>query len=250
MRHTRGLTEERRRSAACGRVLGPNDAHRPVHREVKPRMISGPNWARRYGPHHRRLCARPGCGAPAAATLRFQPTQREAWLVDLDDEGARTEGDLCARHAAGLVLPRGWQLHNDLAASRPDDAAEVAPPVRRSRVRRGRPGPPPAHHDPAGPAPGPERGRRHRASRARGERNDDARARARARADRDAPPATARRGRHRRGERSARRDARRADAAVAPRVQQRLAPRAGTGAGNRPRDLTRRLRQERQPRGE
>ena len=53
---------------------------------------------------------------PAAATLRFQPTQREAWLVELDDDAARTEGDLCARHAAGLVLPRGWQLHNDLAA--------------------------------------------------------------------------------------------------------------------------------------
>src|SRR5262245_6246226 len=79
-------------------------------------MNSGPNWARRYGPT-RRLCARPGCGAPAAATLRFQPTQREAWLVELDGDAARTEGDLCARHAAGLVLPRGWQLHNALATS-------------------------------------------------------------------------------------------------------------------------------------
>ena len=77
-------------------------------------MISGPNWARRYGPGHKRLCARPGCGAPAAATLRFQPTRREAWLVALDE--TRTEGDLCARHAGGLVLPRGWQLHNDLMA--------------------------------------------------------------------------------------------------------------------------------------
>lgn len=77
-------------------------------------MNSGPNWARRYGPNHRRLCARPGCGAPAAATLRFQPTQREAWLVELEDDAARTEGDLCARHAAGLVLPRGWQLHDSL----------------------------------------------------------------------------------------------------------------------------------------
>ena len=76
-------------------------------------MSSGPNWARRYGPN-RRLCARPGCGMPAAATLRFQPTQREAWLVELDDGAARTEGDLCARHAAGLVLPRGWQLHDAL----------------------------------------------------------------------------------------------------------------------------------------
>jgi hypothetical protein len=97
-------------------------------------MISGPNWARRYGPGHRRLCARPGCGAPAAATLRFQPTQREAWLVALDE--ARTEGDLCARHAAGLVLPRGWQLHNDLMgdhATADRDPTAPAPPVRRAR---------------------------------------------------------------------------------------------------------------------
>src|SRR2546422_1826342 len=93
-------------------------------------MNSGPNWARRYGPSHMRLCARPGCGAPAAATLRFQPTRREAWLIALEE--ARTEGDLCARHAAGLVLPRGWQLHNDLADRDPN---APAPPVRRVRSK-------------------------------------------------------------------------------------------------------------------
>jgi hypothetical protein len=93
-------------------------------------MISGPNWAHRYGPNQRRLCARPGCGAPAAATLRFQPTRREAWLVALDE--TRTEGDLCERHAAGLVLPRGWQLHNDLAPDR-DRVNNPPPPVRRTR---------------------------------------------------------------------------------------------------------------------
>jgi hypothetical protein len=95
-------------------------------------MNAGPNWARRYGPNHRRLCARPGCGAPAAATLRFQPTQREAWLVDLDADAVRTEGDLCARHAAGLVLPRGWELHNDLSSIR-DETTRPAPPARRAR---------------------------------------------------------------------------------------------------------------------
>ncbi|MDQ1434385.1 MAG: hypothetical protein QOF59_1201 [Actinomycetota bacterium] len=95
-------------------------------------MNAGPNWARRYGPNHRRLCARPGCGAPAAATLRFQPTQREAWLVDLDADAVRTEGDLCARHAAGLVLPRGWELHNDLSSVR-DETTRPAPPARRAR---------------------------------------------------------------------------------------------------------------------
>jgi len=93
-------------------------------------MIPGPNWARRYGTQHRRLCARPGCGTPAAATLRFQPTQREAWLVDLDDNAARTEGDLCARHAASLVLPRGWQLHDERA--HPVDPTPL-PPKRHAR---------------------------------------------------------------------------------------------------------------------
>jgi hypothetical protein len=103
---------------------------------------SGTNWAHRYGPNHRRLCARPGCGAPAAATLRFQPTQREAWLVQLDDTAVRSEGDLCARHAAGLVLPRGWQLHSELASA-PNPAPKPAPPARRrsasiARARRRR----------------------------------------------------------------------------------------------------------------
>jgi len=98
-------------------------------------MIPGPNWARRYGSHHRRLCARPGCGAVAAATLRFQPTQREAWLVELDDSSPRTEGDLCARHAAALVLPRGWQLHDE-RIDRPEVLEEVPARPKRPRTPR------------------------------------------------------------------------------------------------------------------
>jgi hypothetical protein len=98
-------------------------------------MNSGPSWARHYVTHHhRRLCARPGCGAHAAATLRFQPTQREAWLVDLDTTGARTEGDLCARHAAGLVLPRGWELHDE----RTKTVEEPAPPRRSKSIAKAR----------------------------------------------------------------------------------------------------------------
>src|SRR5262245_6563576 len=76
-------------------------------------MIPGPNWARRYRTHQRRLCARPGCEAPAAATLRFHSTRREACLVDLDHALARAQGDLCSRHAGALVLPRGWALHDE-----------------------------------------------------------------------------------------------------------------------------------------
>ncbi len=100
-------------------------------------MIPGPNWARRYGSHHRRLCARPGCGAAAAATLRFLPTQREAWLVELDDTSPRTEGDLCARHAEALVLPRGWQLHDE-RTERPEATDESPLQPKRHRAPRAR----------------------------------------------------------------------------------------------------------------
>jgi len=131
-------------------------------------MIPGPNWTRRYGSAARRLCARAGCGAPAAATLRFQPTQREAWLVDLEDDVARTEGDLCARHATALVLPRGWALHDQRqhprAATVPDPDPDPVPPrVRRApRVRPPRREPAPmlpglalAAEERAVPAPAP-----------------------------------------------------------------------------------------------
>jgi uncharacterized protein DUF3499 len=109
--------------------------------DVPPVTNSGGSWAQRQGLHFRRLCARPGCGTPATATLRFQPTLRQAWLVDLDESAARTQGDLCRLHAAALVLPRGWELH-DQRTTRPrlvdEPAAEPAGTAvpRRVRVRR------------------------------------------------------------------------------------------------------------------
>lgn len=113
-----------------------NDRHattRDGGRNADNVMSTSSSWAHRYGNAGRRLCARPGCGTPAAATLRFQPTRREAWLVDLDRASPRTEGDLCARHAAALTLPRGWELHDQRTHKSPaDDAA--APPAR-SRTR-------------------------------------------------------------------------------------------------------------------
>jgi hypothetical protein len=62
----------------------------------------------------------------AVATLRFQSTERRAWLAELDESAARTQGDLCQRHAAALVLPRGWELHDE----RPFAAAGTAAPPR------------------------------------------------------------------------------------------------------------------------
>lgn len=60
-----------------------------------------------------RLCARAGCGESAVATVAFD-SQRQ--MVELDRLGApasaqsRGAGDLCERHAARLVAPRGWHL--------------------------------------------------------------------------------------------------------------------------------------------
>ncbi len=100
-------------------------------------MVSGPNWARRYGVEPQRLCARPGCGAPATATLRFQPAQRAAWLIDVDDAAARTERDFCERHATALPLPRGWQLYDRRRAvgADTDPDAPDTPGLRRPVLR-------------------------------------------------------------------------------------------------------------------
>jgi hypothetical protein len=90
-------------------------------------MNSGPKWSTRHGSQYQRLCARAGCGAAATATLRFESTQRQAWLVELDEHAARTQGDLCPRHAAALVLPRGWVLYDERAPSKWAPVSNVAP---------------------------------------------------------------------------------------------------------------------------
>ena len=114
-----------------------------MHAGADPPLTPPGSWTERQGLHFRRLCARPGCGTPATATLRFQPTLRQAWLIDLDETTARTQGDLCRRHAAALVLPRGWELHDERTdRPRPLEEPQAAPaagaPTRRVRVRRHR----------------------------------------------------------------------------------------------------------------
>jgi hypothetical protein len=85
-------------------------------------------WSRHYGSYDRRLCARPGCGADAAATLRFLPIQREASLVDIDVTSARTEGDLCEEHALTLTLPRGFHLSDERRVVRTVTIVRAAEP--------------------------------------------------------------------------------------------------------------------------
>jgi hypothetical protein len=57
-----------------------------------------------------RACARPGCAAPAVATLTYAYAERAAWLGDLGDDRHPMTYDLCARHADGLAVPQGWHL--------------------------------------------------------------------------------------------------------------------------------------------
>jgi hypothetical protein len=54
-----------------------------------------------------RLCSRPGCALPAAATLVFQYGTRTLWIEDLGERDPHTI-DLCTMHADRLNPPRGW----------------------------------------------------------------------------------------------------------------------------------------------
>jgi hypothetical protein len=59
-----------------------------------------------------RLCARPACSAPAAATFNFDGLNRIVWLNALEASPAFTAGDLCWRHADELRPPRNWELRD------------------------------------------------------------------------------------------------------------------------------------------
>lgn len=77
-----------------------------------------------------RPCARPGCPAPARATLTFVYGAAEVHLDPLGEHPDPQGYDLCAPHAARTEAPRGWELTD----RRPEDdraAADApAPPAR------------------------------------------------------------------------------------------------------------------------
>jgi hypothetical protein len=105
---------------------------------VRPSLLEeaagGPSARRRAGAAERR-CARPGCTEPAAATLRFHSTRREAVLVDVEPGGSRS-GDLCGTHARTVSLPRGWALRDGRSSS-PSPIVHAAPVARGARHRAG-----------------------------------------------------------------------------------------------------------------
>jgi hypothetical protein len=74
----------------------------------------------------RRLCARPGCSTPAAATFTFDGLRRIVWLAPLAEASAYSAGDLCRRHADLLKPPRNWELR-DLRPSLTESAPAGCP---------------------------------------------------------------------------------------------------------------------------
>jgi len=56
-------------------------------------------------------CARPACNEPAVATYNFDGLKRIVWLSPLDD-GGRSAGDLCQKHADRMRAPLHWELHD------------------------------------------------------------------------------------------------------------------------------------------
>ncbi len=59
-----------------------------------------------------RLCARPGCSAPAGATFTFDGLRRIVWVGPLAEAAAYSAGDLCRRHAELMKPPRNWELRD------------------------------------------------------------------------------------------------------------------------------------------
>jgi len=69
-----------------------------------------------------RTCVRPGCGAPAEATLTYHYVSRTAWLDKIADEHEPASYDLCAQHADRFTVPVGW--------TREDRRRPAPPPMR------------------------------------------------------------------------------------------------------------------------
>jgi hypothetical protein len=59
-----------------------------------------------------RPCVRPGCPAPAQASLTFRYASREAWVERLSAEPTPEAYDLCQQHASRTQPPHGWQLRD------------------------------------------------------------------------------------------------------------------------------------------
>lgn len=58
----------------------------------------------------RRLCERPGCGAPAEVSYGIDNATLTVWVDNRAVLEREQAGRLCRRHADALAMPRGWTL--------------------------------------------------------------------------------------------------------------------------------------------
>jgi hypothetical protein len=56
-----------------------------------------------------RICAKLGCGEPAAATAALRYRERVLWIGDLLPARDPNLFDLCLGHAARTTAPYGWR---------------------------------------------------------------------------------------------------------------------------------------------
>jgi hypothetical protein len=73
---------------------------------------------------HAWRCARPGCGAPAAALLRYDYAERRVWIDDVSEDAGGSVWPLCQAHADGLRVPIGWERDDRRA-----DIVPIRPPI-------------------------------------------------------------------------------------------------------------------------
>jgi len=60
-----------------------------------------------------RRCARPACCDPSAAAMSFDYGHRVVWLdPPVAGSGDGATWGLCAGHAGGLRVPRGWAIED------------------------------------------------------------------------------------------------------------------------------------------
>ncbi|MDN8623983.1 MULTISPECIES: DUF3499 family protein [Corynebacterium] len=61
----------------------------------------------------KRLCCRPGCGRPAAATLVYSHAEETVIVGPLSSDGNPHSWDLCAHHSTQFRPPEGWTVIRD-----------------------------------------------------------------------------------------------------------------------------------------
>lgn len=97
----------------------------------------------------RKLCERPGCGAPVDVSYGIDKGNLVVWIDRLEVGDREITGKLCRRHAQSLTVPRGWTIDDrrvevpELFVARTEDVSsdEKKPKVKSatSKSSAGRP---------------------------------------------------------------------------------------------------------------